>query len=120
MRYGTFGLMVAEEGRLTARQLEAARRSIRRAMSRAGRLWVRLRPSRPVTKKPGEVRMGGGSGSIKFWAVMVKPGSVVFELLGVESDVALEALRRGAHKLPVACKVVRRAALPSRDASWPR
>lgn len=110
--YGTYGLIAVENGRLSARQLEAARRSARRGMSRVGRLWVRLRPLIPVTKKPGEVRMGGGSGSIKYWATMVKPGMVLMEMLGVDSVVAMDSLRRAACKLPVSCKIVQRAAAP--------
>ena len=106
--FGEFGLKAVDRGRLTARQIEATRRAITRHMKRAGRVWIRIFPDVPVTKKPTEVRMGKGKGSVEFWACKVKPGRVMFEIDGVSDVVAREALRLGAAKLPVKCKIVTR------------
>src|SRR3990170_3202975 len=92
LNFGSFGLKAAEPERITARQIEAARRAITRAMKRAGRVWIRIFPDVPVTKKPAEVRMGSGKGAPEFWAARVKPGRVLFELDGVPVKVAREAL----------------------------
>ena len=108
LAFGQFGLKSQEPERVTARQIEAARRAITREMKRAGRVWIRVFPDLPVSKKPVEVRMGKGKGSVEFWAARVKPGRILFEIDGVPSDVAKEALRLGAMKLPIITRVVER------------
>jgi large subunit ribosomal protein L16 len=108
LAFGQFGLKSQEPERVTARQIEAARRAITREMKRAGRVWIRVFPDLPVSKKPVEVRMGKGKGSVEFWAARVKPGRILFEIDGVPSDVAKEALRLGAMKLPIMTRVVER------------
>ena len=108
LNFGSYGLKALEPERVTARQIEATRRAITRHMKRAGRVWIRIFPDVPVTKKPTEVRMGKGKGSVEFWACKVKPGRIMFEIDGVSDAVAREALRLGASKLPVKCKVVTR------------
>ena len=108
LAFGQFGLKSQEPERVTARQIEAARRAITREMKRAGRVWIRVFPDLPVSKKPVEVRMGKGKGSVEFWAARVKPGRILFEIDGVPSDVAKEALRLGAMKLPILTRVVER------------
>jgi len=108
LNFGSYGLKALEPERVTARQIEATRRAITRHMKRAGRVWIRIFPDVPVTKKPTEVRMGKGKGSVEFWACKVKPGRVMFEIDGVSDGVAREALRLGAAKLPVKCKIVTR------------
>ncbi|MDC9824752.1 50S ribosomal protein L16 [Devosia sp. ZB163] len=110
LAFGQFGLKSQEPERVTARQIEAARRAITREMKRAGRVWIRVFPDLPVSKKPTEVRMGKGKGSVEFWAARVKPGRILFEIDGVPEDVAKEALRLGAMKLPVTTRVVTRIA----------
>ena len=106
LNYGTFGLKAVEADRITARQIEAARVAMTRFMKRAGRVWVRIFPDVPVSKKPVEVRMGKGKGSPEYWACRVKPGKIMFEVDGVSYDVAKEAFGRAASKLPVKTKVV--------------
>ncbi|QUS36565.1 50S ribosomal protein L16 [Falsirhodobacter algicola] len=106
LNFGTFGLKATEPERVTARQIEAARRAITRHMKRQGRVWIRIFPDVPVTSKPTEVRMGKGKGSVDFWAAKVKPGRMMFEIDGVPESVAREALRLGAMKLPVTSRVV--------------
>ena len=106
--YGEYGLKALEPERITARQIEAARRAITRAMKRQGRVWIRMFPDIPVSKKPAEVRMGAGKGAPEFWACRVKPGRVLFEVDGVKSDVAREALSLAAAKLPIRTKFVTR------------
>ena len=108
--FGGFGLKALEPNRVTAREIEAARRAITREMKRAGRVWIRVFPDLPVSKKPTEVRMGKGKGSVEFWAARVKPGRILFEIDGVPEDVAKEALRLGAMKLPIITRVVTRIA----------
>jgi large subunit ribosomal protein L16 len=107
--FGDFGLQTLEPGRLTSRQIEAARMAITRHVKRAGKLWIRIFPDRPVTKKPLEVRMGGGKGGVELWAAVVLPGRVMYEISGVSESVAREAFRLAAHKLPVACKFLARS-----------
>ena len=104
--FGDFGLKATERGRITARQIEAARRAITRHMKRQGRVWIRIFPDVPVTAKPVEVRMGKGKGAIDYWAAKVKPGRIMFEIDGVSEEIAREALRLGAMKLPVLTRVV--------------
>src|SRR6187549_4149157 len=108
LAFGQFGLKSQEPERVTARQIEAARRAITREMKRAGRVWIRVFPDLPVSKKPVEVRMGKGKGSVEFWAARVHPGRIMFEIDGVPDDVAREALRLGAAKLPVRTRIVAR------------
>ncbi|MGO4908789.1 50S ribosomal protein L16 [Pseudorhodobacter sp. W20_MBD10_FR17] len=108
LNFGTFGLKAVEPERVTARQIEAARRAITRHMKRQGRVWIRIFPDVPVTSKPTEVRMGKGKGSVDYWAAKVKPGRVMFEIDGVSEVIAREALRLGAMKLPVLTRVVER------------
>jgi large subunit ribosomal protein L16 len=108
LNFGSFGIKALEPERITARQIEAARRAITRHMKRAGRVWIRIFPDVPVSKKPTEVRMGKGKGTPEFWAAKVKPGRVMFEIDGVPADVAREALRLGAAKLPIRTRFVAR------------
>ena len=102
--FGDFGLQAVEPGRLTSRQIEAARMAITRHVKREGTLWIRVFPDRPVTKKPLEVRMGGGKGAPEEWAADILPGRVMYEISGVNESMAREAFRLAAHKLPLACK----------------
>src|ERR1041384_2563562 len=110
LAFGQFGLKSQEPERVTARQIEAARRAITREMKRAGRVWIRVFPDLPVSKKPTEVRMGKGKGAPEFWAARVHPGRIMFEIDGVNEETAREALRLGAAKLPVRTRVVARIA----------
>jgi len=102
--FGTYALKALEPERVTARQIEAARRAITRAMKRSGKLWIRIFPDLPVSKKPADVRMGSGKGSPEYWAARVKPGRVLFELAGVDQELARTALMKGATKLPIKTK----------------
>jgi large subunit ribosomal protein L16 len=106
--FGEFGLKALEPDRVTARQIEAARRAITRAMKRQGRVWIRMFPDIPVSKKPAEVRMGAGKGAPEFWACRVKPGRVLFEVDGVNTATAKEALSLAAAKLPIKTKFITR------------
>ncbi len=106
LNFGQFGLKATEPERVTARQIEAARRALTRHMKRQGRVWIRVFPDVPVTSKPTEVRMGKGKGAVDFWAARVKPGRIMFEVDGVAEPVAREALRLAAMKLPVKTRVV--------------
>ena len=108
LNFGSYGLKAVEPERITARQIEATRRAITRHMKRAGRVWIRIFPDVPVTKKPTEVRMGKGKGSVEYWAARVKPGRIMFEIDGVPENVAREALALGAAKLPVKTRIVKR------------
>ncbi len=108
LNFGTFGLKALSPGRVNAREIEACRRAVTRHIKRAGRLWIRIFPDVPVSKKPTEVRMGKGKGSPEFWVARVRPGRIMFELDGVTSELAHEALRRGAAKLSVDTKIVTR------------
>ena len=108
LNFGAFGLKAVDPERVTARQIEAARRAITRHMKRAGRVWIRVFPDVPVSKKPTEVRMGKGKGTPEFWVAKVKPGRVMFEVDGVPEATAREALRLGAAKLPVRTRFVER------------
>jgi large subunit ribosomal protein L16 len=110
LNFGAYGLKAIEPERLTARQIEAARRAITRAMKRTGRVWIRVFPDVPVTKKPAEVRMGSGKGAPELWVCRVKPGRIMFELDGVNDATAREALSLGAAKLPIKTRIVRRQA----------
>lgn len=108
LTFGGFGLKALEPERVTARQIEAARRAITRAMKRQGRVWIRIFPDVPVSTKPAEVRMGSGKGAPEFWVARVKPGRIMFEIDGVPVEVAREALDLGAAKLPIRTKMVTR------------
>jgi large subunit ribosomal protein L16 len=109
LNFGAYGMKSVEPGRITARQIEAARRAITRHIRRVGRVWIRIFPDVPVSTKPAEVRMGSGKGSPEYWIARVKPGRIMFELDGVEREVAREAFELAAAKLPVATKFVVRA-----------
>ena len=109
LAFGAYGLKAVEPERVTARQIEAARRAITRHMKRSGRVWIRVFPDVPVSKKPTEVRMGSGKGTPEFWVARVKPGRILFEIDGVPQDVAREAMRLGQAKLPMATRFVARA-----------
>ena len=109
--FGDFGLQSTQPGRITARQIEAARMAIQRHCKRAGKLWIRVFPDRPVTKKPLEVRMGGGKGSPEEWVAQVHPGRVLYELAGVTEEMAREAFRIAGHKLPIACRMTARGVM---------
>src|SRR5947208_12761014 len=106
--FGQYGLKAMEPDRLTARQIEAARRALTRHMKRAGRVWIRVFPDVPVSKKPLEVRMGSGKGAVEYWVARVKPGRVLFELDGVPVQVAKEALALAAAKLPIKTRFIER------------
>jgi len=108
LNFGSFGLKATTPERVTARQIEAARRAMTRHMKRQGRVWIRIFPDLPVTKKPTEVRMGKGKGSVEFWAAKVKPGRIMFEIDGVNEEIAREALRLAAMKLSVKTRFVQR------------
>ena len=109
--FGDFGLQAVEASHLTARQIEAGRMAIQRAVKRQGQLWIRVFPDKPVTKKPLEVRMGGGKGAVEEWVCVVKPGKVLFEISGVDEKVAREAFALASSKLPVTTKFLARSEL---------
>lgn len=107
--FGDFGLLALEPGWITARQIEASRRAIVRAMRRRGKVWIRIFPDKPITQKPAETRMGKGKGNVEFWVAVVKPGRVMFEIGGgIPDDIAQEALRLAQYKLPIKTKIIRR------------
>lgn len=106
--FGDFGLKAMEPGWITQRQIEASRVALTRMMKREGKVWIRIFPDKPVTKKPAETRMGSGKGNPEFWVVVIKPGRVMFEIGGVSKDMAREALTLAAHKLPIKTKFVTR------------
>src|SRR6201996_2439641 len=108
LNFGAYGLKASDPGRITARQIKAARRAITRHIRRAGRVWIRIFPDVPVSQKPAEVRMGSGKGSPEFWICRVKPGRIMFELDGVPEELAREALTLGAAKLPIGVRFVQR------------
>ena len=110
LAFGQFGLKAMEPDRLTARQIEAARRAMTRHMKRAGRVWIRIFPDVPVSKKPLEVRMGSGKGAPEYWVVRIKPGRILFEIDGVPTTLAKEALGLAAAKLPIKTRFVERIA----------
>lgn len=106
--FGEYGLQATECGQLFSQQIEAARRAVMRYIKRGGKLWIRVFPQKSVTRKPNEVRMGGGKGAPTFWAVEIKPGRVLFEINGVAEDIAHEAMRRARHKLPMQSRFIKR------------
>jgi len=111
LAFGDYGLQALEPCWLTARQIEAARRAIVRHVKRSGRLWIRVFPDKPVTKKPAETRMGSGKGNVDQWVAVVKPGRIIFELTGVKEEVAREAMRLASHKLPIKTQFITRTEL---------
>ncbi len=106
IEHGTHAIKTLEPAWITSRQIESARIAITRQMKRDGKVWIRIFPDKPITKKPAETRMGSGKGSPEFWVAVVKPGRILFEITGVPHSVALEALRLASHKLPIKTKVV--------------
>lgn len=106
--FGDYGLVALEATWITSRQIEAARRTITGYVKRGGKVWIRIFPDKPVTQKPAETRMGGGKGSVDHWVAVIKPGRVMFELGGVSEEIAMEAMRRAAQKLPIPCKIIGR------------
>ena len=109
--FGTIGLQATGRGRITARQIEAARRAMTRHIKRGGKIWIRVFPDKPITKKPLEVRMGKGKGSVEYWVAQIQPGKMLYEMEGVSEDVAREAFRLAAAKLPVSTRVVTRTVM---------
>lgn len=109
--FGEFGMKATERGRLTARQIEAARRTITRKVKRGGKLWIRVFPDKPITKKPLEVRQGKGKGNVEYWVALVQPGSVLYEIEGVTEELAREAFALAAAKLPIKTTFVSRTVL---------
>jgi large subunit ribosomal protein L16 len=107
--FGEYGLKALEPGWISSRQIESARVAITRMMKREGRLWIRIFPDKPVTKKPAETRMGKGKGAPEFWVAVVKPGRIMFEIAGVNRKIAEEAMRLASHKLPIKVKLVTRS-----------
>ena len=107
--YGEYGIQALEPGWITANQIEAARIAMTRYCKRFGKVWIKVFPDKPVTKKPAEVRMGSGKGAVEYWVAVVKPGRVMFEIAGVPEETAKEALRLAANKLPCRCKIVSKA-----------
>jgi len=108
LNFGSVGLQATDRSYITSRQIEAARRAISREVKRRGKLWVCIFPDKPITRKPAEVRMGGGKGAVDAWVKVVKPGRILFELDGVDDDVATKALTLAAYKLPVKTTIIRR------------
>lgn len=106
--HGEYGLVALEPSWITNRQIEAARIAMTRYIKRGGQVWIKVFPDKPVTQKPAETRMGSGKGAPEYWAAVVKPGRVMFEIAGIPEDVAKEAMRLAAHKLPIKCKFVKR------------
>ncbi|MBN1484966.1 MAG: 50S ribosomal protein L16 [Chloroflexia bacterium] len=106
--FGEYGLQALEPSWITSRQIEAARRAITRYIRRGGKVWIRIFPDKPVTQKPAETRMGSGKGPLDHWVAVVKPGRILFEVSGVERELAEEAMRLAAHKLPIKCRFVTR------------
>ncbi len=109
VNYGDFGLQALEPAWITSRQIEAARIAMTRYIKRGGKVWIKIFPDKPITEKPAETRMGSGKGSPEYWVAVVKPGRVMFEIAGVAEDVAREAMRLAANKLPIKCKFITKA-----------
>ncbi len=108
--FGEYGLQATDRGRVTARQIEAARIAMTRFVKRSGKIWIRVFPAKPITKKPAETRMGKGKGAPEDWVAVIRPGKILYEMEGVSEDIAKEAMRLAAHKLPLPTKFVRREA----------
>lgn len=114
--YGDYGLAALQPGWITSNQIEAARIVLSKRVKKTGKVWVKIFPHKPVTKKPAETRMGSGKGAPEYWVAVVKPGRVMFEIGGLPEDVAKEALRQAAYKLPIKCKVVKKGEVKDYDA----
>ena len=108
LAYGDFGLVAMDPAWITSNQIEAARIAMTRYIKRGGQVWIKIFPDKPVTKKPAETRMGSGKGAPEYWVAVVKPGRVLFEIAGINEEVAREALRLAMHKLPIKCKIIKR------------
>ena len=106
--YGEYGLKATDSGRITARQIEAARKAMTRHIRRGGKIWIRIFPDKPITKKPLEVRQGKGKGNVEYWVAQIQPGKILYEMSGVDENLAKEALKLAASKLPVGTKFVTR------------
>lgn len=106
--FGEFGLKATQDGWITSRQIEAARIALTRKVKRGGKIWIRIFPDKPITKKPAEVRMGKGKGAPEIWVAVVKPGRIIFEIEGVEEDLARDAVRLAGHKMPISTRFVKR------------
>ena len=106
--FGDYALMATQDGWITSRQIEAARVALTREMKRQGKVWIRIFPDKPITKKPAETRMGKGKGSPEYWVAVVKPGRIMFEIQGVATETVKEALRLAGHKLPISTKIIAR------------
>ena len=106
--FGEYGLKATDRGRITARQIEAARKAMTRHIRRGGKIWIRIFPDKPITKKPLEVRQGKGKGNVEYWVVQIQPGRILYEMSGVDENLAKEALKLAASKLPVSTKFVTR------------
>ena len=113
--YGEYGLVALEPAWITANQIEAARIAMTRYTKRGGQVWIKIFPDKPITEKPAETRMGSGKGSPEYWAAVVKPGRVTFEIAGVSEEIAREALRLASHKLPIKCKFVKKEELEGEE-----
>jgi large subunit ribosomal protein L16 len=111
VNFGEYGIQALEEAWITSRQIESARIAITRAVKRGGKVWINIFPDKPVTQKPAETRMGSGKGNPEFWVAVVKPGRVMFELAGVDEELAREAMRKAGHKLPIKTRFVKREEL---------
>jgi len=109
--YGEYGLQATEPAWITSNQIEAARVAMTRFIKRGGKVWIKIFPDKPVTEKPAETRMGSGKGSPEYWVAVVKPGRILFEISGIDEEVAREAFRLASHKLPIKCKFVKREEL---------
>ncbi len=109
LSFGDFGLKALGRGRITAQQIESARIAITRHVKRRGKIWIRIFPDKPITKKPAETRMGKGKGNVEYWVAVVKPGRILYEMEGVDEDIAMEALRLASYKLPIPTKIVKRS-----------
>ena len=109
LSFGEFGLKATQDGWITSRQIEAARVALTRKVKRGGKIWIRIFPDKPVTKKPAEVRMGKGKGAPEYWVAVVKPGRIIFEIEGVDESLAKDAIRLAGHKMPISTKFVKRA-----------
>ena len=110
LAYGDYGLVALQPGWITSNQIEAARQTMTRTTKRGGNVWIKIFPDKPVTAKPAETRMGSGKGAPEYWVAVVKPGRVLFEMGGIDADVAKEALRLAGHKLPIKTKIISKAA----------
>ena len=113
LAYGDYGLVATQPGWITSNQIEAARQAMTRHTKRGGQVWIKIFPDKPVTAKPAETRMGSGKGAPEYWVSVVKPGRVLFEMKGIPEDVAREALRLAAHKLPITTKFIKREEVKS-------